>query len=81
MVSQLLHFAAIEGHNDVAMKLIECGSDFETEESEGHAPLHLAVVSGSLETVEVLVSEGADINAKTKSRATPLYTYGHNSWL
>ncbi|KAM5556745.1 protein VAPYRIN [Rosa sericea] len=68
-----LHAAAIKGHKEVVLMLVEFGLDLESRDSEGHAPLHLAVVGGNLETVEMLIQNGANVNAKSKSGATPLY--------
>ncbi|CAL5366378.1 unnamed protein product [Camellia sinensis] len=68
-----LHVAAIKGHKDAVMMLVEFGSDLEQEDNEGHTPLHLAVEGGHVETVEVLINRGANVNAKSKNGATPLY--------
>ncbi|XP_050386275.1 protein VAPYRIN-like [Argentina anserina] len=68
-----LHAAAIKGHKEVVLMLVEFGLDLEARDGEGHAPLHLAVVGGNLETVEMLILNGANVNAKSKSGATPLY--------
>ncbi|XP_057979333.1 protein VAPYRIN-like [Malania oleifera] len=69
-----LHAAAIKGHRDAALVLIAQGIDVECEDSEGHRPLHLAVEGGSAATVEAIVCIGrANVNAKTKRGATPLY--------
>lgn len=64
--------AAIKGHKDVVMLLVEFGSDLECADNEGRKPLHLAVVGGSKETVEVLINRGANLNAKCNNGATPL---------
>ncbi|OUZ99152.1 MSP domain [Macleaya cordata] len=69
-----LHAAAIKGHKDAVFLLIEFGTiDLECQDREGHTALHLAVEGGSIETVKVLVNKGANINAKSKRGATPLY--------
>ncbi|KAH7854376.1 hypothetical protein Vadar_013090 [Vaccinium darrowii] len=69
-----LHVAAIKGHKDAVMMLVELGSaDLECQDHEGHTPLHLAVEGGHAETVEVLVNRGANVNAESKKGATPLY--------
>lgn len=69
-----LHVAAIKGHKDAVMMLVELGSaDLECQDHEGHTPLHLAVEGGHAETVEVLVNIGANVNAESKKGATPLY--------
>ena len=41
-------------------------------------PLHLAACNGHSETVEFLLSKGAEVNAEEKDRATPLHIASHN---
>ena len=44
------------------------------------APLHYAAIHGRTEVVELLIAEGADVNAKSKVDLTPLHwaiTYNH----
>lgn len=68
-----LHAAAIKANKDVILLLLrKMRVDLEMRDRDGHAPLHLAVESGSLETVELLIDSGVDVNAKSKSGATPL---------
>lgn len=69
-----VHAAAFKGHKDVVMVLSELtGLDLECEDEEGHVPLHMAVESGDVGTVKVLVEKGVNINAVNKRGATPLY--------
>ncbi|KAK8535949.1 hypothetical protein V6N13_104560 [Hibiscus sabdariffa] len=68
-----LHVAAIKGHKDVVLVLVEMGLDLERQDNEGHTALHLAVEGGDLDVVEVLIGKGANANAKTKTGVTPLY--------
>nr|XP_017241853.1 PREDICTED: ankyrin repeat domain-containing protein 65-like isoform X2 [Daucus carota subsp. sativus] len=69
-----LHAAAIKGHKDVAMLLVEYGSELiNSRDADGHTPLHLAVQSGDQAMVEVLLNRGAEVNALTNKGATPLY--------
>ncbi|KAL8192918.1 hypothetical protein R6Q57_027366 [Mikania cordata] len=67
-----IHVAAIKGHKDVVMLLVEFGSDLECTDVEGRTPLHMAVVGGSKDTVEVLINRGANLNAKCNRGAIPL---------
>ncbi|XP_076916763.1 protein VAPYRIN-LIKE-like [Bidens hawaiensis] len=67
-----IHMAAIKGHKDAVMLLVEFGCDVECVDAEGRTPLHLAVVGGCKDTVEVLVNRGANLNAKCHRGATPL---------
>ena len=67
-----LHAAAFKGYKDVMKVLIELGGlDLECEdEEEGHVPLHMAVESGDVETVQVLVEKGVNLNVVNKRGAT-----------
>jgi ankyrin repeat protein len=47
--------------------------DFNSIDSPGFTPLHIAVRNMSLETVEFLLSRGADITAKDSNQWTPLH--------
>jgi len=77
-----LHAAAFKGHKDVMTVLIElAGLDLECEDEEGHVPLHMAVESGDVGTVQVLVEKGVNLNVVNKRGATPLYMakiWGHH---
>ncbi|EAX89589.1 hypothetical protein TVAG_485630 [Trichomonas vaginalis G3] len=42
-------------------------------------PLHYAASNNSKETAEILISNGADINAKDKNRWTPLHYAASNN--
>ncbi|KAK7385377.1 hypothetical protein VNO78_31093 [Psophocarpus tetragonolobus] len=69
-----LHAAAFKGKKDVVLLLSELvGVDLECEDDEGHAPLHMAVQSGDIDTVQVLLQKGVNLNAVNKKGATPLY--------
>ncbi|CAM0883004.1 unnamed protein product [Alopecurus aequalis] len=68
-----LHMAAIKGHCDAIALLAGCGCmDIESEDVEGHRPLHLAVQGGCADAVDLLLDMGADVHARTKRDATPL---------
>jgi ankyrin repeat protein len=43
------------------------------KDASGNSPLHLAAASGSLPITELLLSEGADINATNTELNTPLH--------
>lgn len=54
--------------------LVECGADVNKGDEDGHAPLHAATESESdhaFEMARILISHGADVNAKIKSDIVP----------
>ncbi|CCT72683.1 uncharacterized protein FFUJ_12574 [Fusarium fujikuroi IMI 58289] len=59
-----LHIAAEIGDSSHALKrLLECGSNVAAVDEDGLTPLAHAIVYGCLESVRLLISHGADINA------------------
>lgn len=52
--------------------LLRAGVYAGQRDSEGHMPLHVAVVRGDLDAVSLLLGHGASINAETLSGCTPL---------
>lgn len=72
-----LHFAAEEGDTDVVDLLIDGGADTELSDSNGHTPLHLAVLAEQRDVVHRLVEEhGVELNPMSSEGATPLdYAY------
>lgn len=69
-----LHDAALFGHADVLALLLERGGDVATLNGEGESPLHVAA-GGCLAdraTLELLVTHGADLDAKTSQGKTAL---------
>ncbi|MDE1045670.1 MAG: ankyrin repeat domain-containing protein, partial [Nitrospinaceae bacterium] len=41
-------------------------------DEDGHTPLHQAALDGQKEIAELLIAEGADVNAKDRGGQTPL---------
>ena len=58
-----LRAAVKEKHADVVQVLIDAGADTETEDYKGCSPLLLAIISGELTTMKMLVKAGADVRA------------------
>ena len=67
-----LHWAALEGHIEVAQLLLARGADVNVV-AIGTTPLHLSVEYGHLEMVELLIEQGADIDAPGNAGLRPLH--------
>ena len=64
--------AAEEGDVEAVKGYLAIGVNVdEMDESYGGTPLHFAAYSGN-EVVELLIANGADVNAKNQADATPL---------
>ena len=69
-----LHSCSCNGNNELVEELCALGSVINCVNSAGQTPLHLAVYSGSLETVHTLLRYRADVNAETKfERNQPIH--------
>ncbi len=62
-----LHWAAANGHKDVAEFLLENKADVNAKDVDDETPLDLAATNGYKDVVELLLANKADVNAKTKS--------------
>jgi ankyrin repeat protein len=71
--SGALHWAAAEGHEDVAEALIAHGADVNLKDNDGDTPLHKVTSRGHKEIVELLIAHGADVNAQNNDGHTPLH--------
>ena len=61
-----LHWAAVDGHLELAKALLDSGADLEGKEQAGFRPLHYAAHEGNSELVKEFISRGADVKAQTK---------------
>jgi len=61
-----------KGNTDALNKLIKAGADITVKDGVSNSLLHLAVYYRFLPCAEILLNNGADINAKTRSGSTPL---------
>lgn len=72
-----LHHAAYEGQSGILEDLLRHTdriSHLNTPDQEGNAPLHLAVLSGDVDTVRLLLAQpGIQLNRKNKWNETPLH--------
>ena len=67
-----LHYAAWRAHVDVCKLLLENGADIDARGPNGITPVMMAVRSGDLETVKLLVWEVADLRFETIDGSTAL---------
>jgi ankyrin repeat protein len=69
-----LHLAAFFGQIDAAKVLIERGAevDIRSENELANTPLHAAAAGRHFMVCELLISDGADVNAKQHGGYTPL---------
>ena len=77
-----LHWAAKNGHRDVAELLVTNGANVNARNKYGDTPLHFAATAGSTEVVNVLLDQGAEVNIvdKVPISQTPLEvaaSHGH----
>ena len=69
-----LHWAALNGNEEIARLLIDAGAELEAATRLGaHTPLHVAAKAGHGGVVEILAGAGADVAAATGTGAAPLH--------
>ena len=69
-----LHYAARDNDVDQVRARLAAGVDVNlTERAAACSPLHFAVDNGGVETAEVLLDAGADIEARARRGLTPLH--------
>jgi hypothetical protein len=73
--SRLLELAAERGDVGQVRALLDEGTS-PNGGSVLFTPLHYAVQNGHIETVRLLISRGADVNARDQRGVTPLFTLG-----
>lgn len=66
--------------NKIIQVLLQRGSDPNTHDFWGSAPIHTAASRGQIELVQMLVSAGADIGAKTQEGETAKDLANHMGW-
>ncbi len=66
-----LHWAVRRGQVDRVRDLMR-GGNLEARDFQGRTPLHIAVLSGWDDIVEMLLAAGADVNARDQWGITPL---------
>lgn len=63
-----LHVAAYMGHNQVILFLIQRGADPNAQTVRGETPLHLATRGNQVESMGILLRNGANVDAKANVR-------------
>lgn len=78
-----LHYAALNGHNEVALFLLELGARHDIETQDGFAtPPHLATRRGHWQVANLLLQLGANPNRGTGDLgATPLHVAARSGHL
>lgn len=67
-----LHWAALNGHKEVAEVLLANNAAVDARESNGQTPLHLAVFNHHTDIAQLLLASKADVNAKSNNGTTAL---------
>ena len=68
-----LHHAAIKGHVQTVVAMLEEGCPIDIRNNVGATVLHWAAEGGSVEVVRELVGRGSDVNAVKANGCTPLH--------
>ena len=69
-----IYEAAYDGNIEAVKQHLAAGTDVNVKDGIGVTPLHFAVLGGHKELAELLIANGADVNAKTNTGGgiTPL---------
>jgi RNA polymerase sigma factor (sigma-70 family) len=73
MEANAVRWAAYVGHVDMLAMLLDHGADVDSPEQHGDTLLHVAVMQGRQEAVQLLLKRKAAINALGSCRHTPLH--------
>jgi ankyrin repeat protein len=79
MSSKLLHYAIHNGYTDVAKFIVKCNSvNVNSVDNNGYTPLHHAVIRNNSGLVDLLIKNGANVDAKsTREDRTALHMAAH----
>uniref|UniRef100_A0A670IZK1 Ankyrin repeat and sterile alpha motif domain containing 1B n=1 Tax=Podarcis muralis TaxID=64176 RepID=A0A670IZK1_PODMU len=79
-----LHHAALNGHKDVVIKLLQFEASTNVADNKGYFPIHLAAWKGDVEIVKILIHHGPShsrVNEQNNENETALHCaaqYGHS---
>ena len=73
-----MYFAALNGHTETVLALINHGANVNALTTNNITPLHWAALNGHTEIARALINKGADVNALTTKNATPLHAAAFN---
>ncbi|XP_053107576.1 ankyrin repeat and sterile alpha motif domain-containing protein 1B isoform X12 [Hemicordylus capensis] len=79
-----LHHAALNGHKDVVIKLLQYEASTNVADNKGYFPIHLASWKGDVEIVKILIHHGPShsrVNEQNNENETALHCaaqYGHS---
>ncbi|XP_042323891.1 ankyrin repeat and sterile alpha motif domain-containing protein 1B isoform X6 [Sceloporus undulatus] len=79
-----LHHAALNGHRDVVIKLLQYEASTNVADNKGYFPIHLAAWKGDVEIVKILIHHGPShsrVNEQNNENETALHCaaqYGHS---
>jgi hypothetical protein len=68
-----LHWAALNGHIEIARLLLQNGAEVNVKSDGGNTPLHWAASHGNVDTLHLLVENGADLEAQDNSGSRALH--------
>ena len=80
-----LHFAAREGNQEAAARLLDQGASIDQRSADGSTPLLIATINGHFDLAVQLLAAGADPRIPSDAGATALYgvinlQWGPGSW-
>ncbi|XP_032767220.1 ankyrin repeat and sterile alpha motif domain-containing protein 1B isoform X17 [Rattus rattus] len=79
-----LHHAALNGHKDIVLKLLQFEASTNVADNKGYFPIHLAAWKGDVEIVKILIHHGPShsrVNEQNNENETALHCaaqYGHS---
>ncbi|XP_051702505.1 ankyrin repeat and sterile alpha motif domain-containing protein 1B isoform X9 [Oryctolagus cuniculus] len=79
-----LHHAALNGHKDIVLKLLQYEASANVADNKGYFPIHLAAWKGDVEIVKILIHHGPShsrVNEQNNENETALHCaaqYGHS---